>query len=97
MNVRARLGGGFAQARQGALLAVHVGGKFRVRQHERELSGEIRAAKRAYRRFDVFRHAENSMIGKWLAIKLDYFRRRGEAAGDLLMASARIKSPCFPL
>src|SRR6478609_6770225 len=97
MNVRARLGGGFAQARQGALLAVHVGGKFRVRQHKRELSGEIRAAKRAYRGLDILRHRRDSMIRKCFAIKFDYFCWRGEAAGDLLMASTRSESPCFPL
>src|SRR4029079_7300884 len=100
MNVRARLGGGFAQARQGALLAVHVGGKFRVRQHERELSGEIRATKRAYRRFYVFRQCGNSVVGKWLAVKLDFFRRRGKAARDvsfLFVAFAGRKSPSVPL
>src|SRR5690349_15722185 len=100
MNVRARLGGGFAQARQGALLAVHIGGKFRVRQHQRELSRKIWAANRAYGWFDVFRQCGNSVIGKWFAVKLDSFRRRRKAARravSVFGAFAGRKSPSVPL
>src|ERR1041384_5924735 len=82
MNVRARLGGGFAQARQRALLAVHISGKFRVRQHQRKLSEEVRAGKRAEGRFDVLRQSGNAVVCKWFTVKLDFLRRRGKTASD---------------
>jgi len=55
MNIRGRFRRHLAQARQRALLAVHVGGEFRVGEHRGLFGRDLGPAHRAKRRLDVFR------------------------------------------
>ena len=73
VNIGARFRQRFAQARQGAMLAVDEGGVFRVGQDQRKIGGDVGAADRAQRRFDIFRQGWIAGGGELVAVEFDSF------------------------
>ena len=74
VNIGAGFRQRFAQARQGAMLAVDEGGVFRVGQDQRKIGRDFGTADRAQCRLEVFRQGWIAGSGELVAIEFDSFR-----------------------